>query len=218
MPHNLRLSRGRAIPRDIMQIGIILMSNIETLGTRIAKAMIKGDEVKAKADESTLDKVCSEVIKAARSGITKADLKPLRASIIAQYIEAGNEESSAKVQASQVMRLVKVAANLDKKLSEYHDINTVEDGIATLEMVASAASSTSLKTCYEGLAVPTDDVASDDEVAAESESSEPLAKDAPEIQHLFSEFLQKAFDNGHTKMEIAHYLAQVSIDLHRDAS
>jgi hypothetical protein len=194
------------------------MSNIETLGTRIAKAMIKGDEAIAKANESTLDKVCNEVIKAARSGITKADLKPLRASIIAQYIEAGNEESSAKVQASQVMRLVKVAANLDKKLSEYHDINTVEDGIATLEMVASAASSTSLKTCYEGLAVPTDDVASDEEVAAESESNEPLAKDAPEIQHLFSEFLQKAFDNGHTKMEIAQYLAQVSIDLHRDAS
>lgn len=218
MPHNLRLSRGRAIPRDITQIGIILMSNIETLGTRIAKAMIKGDEAIAKANESTLDKVCNEVIKAARSGITKADLKPLRASIVSQYIEAGNEESSAKVQASQVMRLVKVAANLDKKLSEYHAINTVEDGIATLEMVASAASSTSLKTCYEGLAVPSDDVASDEEIAAESESSEPLAKDAPEIQHLFSEFLQKAFDNGHTKMEIAQYLAQVSIDLHRDAS
>lgn len=194
------------------------MSNIETLGTRIAKAMIKGDEAIAKANESTLDKVCNEVIKAARSGITKADLKPLRASIVSQYIEAGNEESSAKVQASQVMRLVKVAANLDKKLSEYHAINTVEDGIATLEMVASAASSTSLKTCYEGLAVPSDDVASDEEIAAESESSEPLAKDAPEIQHLFSEFLQKAFDNGHTKMEIAQYLAQVSIDLHRDAS
>lgn len=194
------------------------MSNIETLATRIAKAMIKGDEVKAKADESTLDKVCDEVIKAARAGITKADLKPLRAGIVFQYVEAGNVEASAKVQASQVMRLVKVAANLDKKLSEYHGINTVEEGIATLEMVASAASSTSLKTCYEGLAVPTDDVASDDEVAAESESNEPLAKDAPEIQHLFSEFLQKAFDNGHTKMEIAQYLAQVSIDLHRDAS
>lgn len=194
------------------------MSNIETLGTRIAKAMIKGDEVKAKADESTLDKVCDEVIKAARAGITKADLKPLRASIVSQYVEAGNAEASANTQASQVMRLVKVAANLDKKLSEYHGINTVDDGIATLEMVASAASSTSLKTCYEGLAVPTDDVASDEEVVAESESSEPLAKDAPEIQHLFSEFLQKAFDNGHTKMEIAQYLAQVSIDMHRDAS
>jgi len=194
------------------------MSNIETLGTRIAKAMIKGDEAIAKANESTLDKVCDEVIKAARAGITKADLKPLRASIVSQYVGAGNAEASANTQASQVMRLVKVAANLDKKLSEYHGINTVEDGIATLEMVASAASSTSLKTCYEGLAVPSDDVASDDEVAAETESSEPLAKDAPEIQHLFSEFLQKAFDNGHTKMEIAQYLAQVSIDLHRDVS
>ena len=194
------------------------MSNIETLGTRIAKAMIKGDEAIAKANESTLDKVCDEVIKAARAGITKADLKPLRASIVSQYVGAGNAEASANTQASQVMRLVKVAANLDKKLSEYHGINTVDDGIATLEMVASAASSTSLKTCYEGLAVPTDDVASDEEVVAESESSEPLAKDAPEIQHLFSEFLQKAFDNGHTKMEIAQYLAQVSIDMHRDAS
>jgi type II secretory pathway component PulF len=195
------------------------MSNIETLATRIAKAMIKGDEAIAKANESTLDKVCDEVIKAARSSITKVDLKPLRAGIVSQYVEAGNAEASANTQASQVMRLVKVAANLDKKLSEYHDINTVEDGIATLEMVASAASSTSLKTCYEALGIPKDEeVASDDEVAAESESSEPLAKDAPEIQHLFSEFLQKAFDNGHTKMEIAQYLAQVSIDMHRDAS
>jgi phage terminase small subunit len=195
------------------------MSNIETLATRIAKAMIKGDEAIAKANESTLDKVCDEVIKAARSSITKVDLKPLRAGIVSQYVEAGNAEASANTQASQVMRLVKVAANLDKKLSEYHDINTVEDGIATLEMVASAASSTSLKTCYEALGIPKDEeVTSDDEVAAESESSEPLAKDAPEIQHLFSEFLQKAFDNGHTKMEIAQYLAQVSIDMHRDAS
>ena len=217
MPLNERYSKGRAIPRDITQIGIILMSNIETLGTRIAKAMIKGDEAIAKANESTLDKICSEVIKAAQSGITRKDLKPLRASIVNQYVEAGNEESSAKVQASQVMRLVKVAANLDKKLSEYHQISTVEDGVLVLETAQSRTPS--LRLCYEALGIPKDEeVASDDEVAAESESNEPLAKDAPEIQHLFSEFLQKAFDNGHTKMEIAHYLAQVSIDLHRDAS
>ena len=117
------------------------MSNIETLGTRIAKAMIKGDEAIAKAHESTLDKICDEVIKAARSGITKADLKPLRASIVSQYVEAGNEESSAKVQASQVMRLVKVAANLDKKLSEHHDIKTVDDGVVTLEMASANSTS-----------------------------------------------------------------------------
>lgn len=193
------------------------MSNIETLGTRIAKAMIKGDEVKAKADESTLDKVCDEVIKAARAGITKADLKPLRASIVSQYVGAGNAEASANTQASQVMRLVKVAANLDKKLSEYHEIKDIDDGVSIL--CTAADNSTSLKTCYEALGIPKDEeIASDEEIAAESESSEPLAKDAPEIQHLFSEFLQKAFDNGHTKMEIAQYLAQVSIDMHRDAS
>ena len=192
------------------------MTNIETLGTRIAKAMIKRDDQIAKANETTLDKVVSEVIKAAQSGITRKDLKPLRASIIAQYIDAGNEESSAKVQASQVMRLVKVAANLDKKLSEHHQIQTIDDGILTLETAAS--NSTSLKTCYEKLAVPSDDVASDDEVAAESKSSEPTANDASPIGHLFSEFLQKAYDNGHTKFEIAHYLAEVSIQLHQDAA
>ena len=191
------------------------MSNIETLGTRIAKAMIKGDEAVAKANESTLDKVCSEVRKAAESGITKADLKPLRASIIAQYVEADNSEESAKVQASQVMRLVKVAANLDKKLSEHHEIKTVEDGLLVLE--TAQCRSTSLKTCYEALAIPkAEDVASDEE--ATEETKEPTANEASEIGHLFSEFLQKAFENGHTKMEVAHYLAQVSIDLHRDAS
>ena len=191
------------------------MSNIETLGTRIAKAMIKENDQIAKARLTTLEKVGNEVIKAAQAGITKADLKPLRASIIVQYVEAGNEESSAKVQASQVMRLVKVAANLDKKLSEYHEIQTIDDGIAVMSNAVSYA--TSLKTAYEALAIPnTDDVATDEEAA--EETSEPLAKDAPEIQHLFSEFLQKAFDNGHTKMEIAQYLAQVSIDLHRDVS
>lgn len=193
------------------------MSNIETLGTRIAKAMIKGDDAVAKANLSTLEKVANEVIKAAKSGITKADLKPLRASIVSQYVEAGNEESSAKVQASQVMRLVKVAANLDKKLSEHHQIQTIDDGILTLETAAD--NSTSLKTCYEALGIPKDEeVASDEEVAAESESSEPLASEASEIGHLFSEFLQKAFDNGHTKFEIAHYLAEVSIQLHQDAA
>lgn len=192
------------------------MSNIETLGTRIAKAMIKGDDAVAKAHVSTLNKVCDEVVKAARAGITKADLKPLRASIIAQYIEAGNEESSAKVQASQVMRLVKVAANLDKKLSEYHEIQTIDDGVSIL--CTAADNSTSLKTCYEWLAIPkTEDVA-DDAEASDEGSSEPLASEASEIGHLFSEFLQKAFENGHTKMEVAHYLAQVSIDLHREAA
>lgn len=191
------------------------MSNIETLGTRIAKAMIKGDDTIAKAHQSTLDKVCDEVIKAARAGITKADLKPLRASIVTQYVEAGNEESSAKVQASQVMRLVKVAANLDKKLSDHHEIKTVDDGIATLEMTS--ANSTSLKTCYEALGIPkAEEVATDEE--ATEETKEPTANEASEIGHLFSEFMQKAFDNGHTKLEIAHYLAQVSIDLHREAS
>lgn len=191
------------------------MSNIETLGTRIAKAMIKGDEAIAKAHESTLDKVCAEVIKAAQSGITKADLKPLRASIVNQYIEAGNEKASADTQASQVMRLVKVAANLDKKLSDHHEIKTVDDGVATLE--AAAANSTSLKTCYEALGITKGEEVATDEEATE-ETSEPTANEASEIGHLFSEFLQKAFDNGHTKMEIAHYLAQVSIDLHREAS
>ena len=191
------------------------MSNIETLGTRIAKAMIKEDDAVAKARLTTLEKVGNEVIKAAQSGITKADLKPLRASIIAQYVEAGNEESSAKVQASQVMRLIKVAANLDKKLSEHHGIKTIEDGLDILRTAASTA--TSLKTCYEALGIPkADDVATDEE--ANEETKEPTASEADEIVHLFSEFLQKAFENGHTKMEIAHYLAQVSIDLHRDAS
>ena len=191
------------------------MSNIETLGPRIAKAMIKEDDAVAKARLTTLEKVGNEVIKAAQSGITKADLKPLRASIIAQYVEAGNEESSAKVQASQVMRLIKVAANLDKKLSEHHGIKTIEDGLDILRTAASTA--TSLKTCYEALGIPkADDVATDEE--ANEETKEPTASEADEIGHLFSEFLQKAFENGHTKMEIAHYLAQVSIDLHRDAS
>ena len=193
------------------------MTNIETLGTRIAKAMIKGDEAVAKANESTLDKVCGEIVKAANAGITKNDLKPLRASIVSQYIEAGNEESSAKVQASQVMRLVKVAANLDKKLSEYHQISTIEDGLLVLE--TAQCRTPSLRLCYEALGIPKDEeVATDEDVAAESESSEPTANDANPIGHLFSEFMQKAFDNGHTKMEIAQYLAQVSIDLHRDAS
>ncbi len=193
------------------------MTNIETLGTRIAKAMIKGDEAVAKANESTLDKVCTEVSKAAQAGITKNDLKPLRASIVTQYTDAGNEESSAKVQASQVMRLVKVAANLDKKLSEYHDIKTIEDGLLVLE--TAQCRTPSLRLCYEALGIPKDEeVATDAEVASESESSEPTANDANPIGHLFSEFMQKAFDNGHTKMEIAQYLAQVSIDLHRDAS
>lgn len=193
------------------------MTNIETLGTRIAKAMIKGDEAVAKANESTLDKVCAEVAKAAQAGITKNDLKPLRASIVTQYIEAGNEESSAKVQASQVMRLVKVAANLDKKLSEYHQISTIEDGLLVLE--TAQCRTPSLRLCYEALGIPKDEeVASDAEVEAESEASEPTSDNANPIGHLFSEFMQKAFDNGHTKMEIAHYLAQVSIDLHRDAS
>ena len=193
------------------------MTNIETLGTRIAKAMIKGDEAVAKANESTLDKVCGEIVKAANAGITRNDLKPLRASIVSQYIDAGNEESSAKVQASQVMRLVKVAANLDKKLSEYHQINTIEDGLLVLE--TAQCRTPSLRLCYEALGIPKDEeVATEEEVAAESESSEPTANDANPIGHLFSEFMQKAFDNGHTKMEIAQYLAQVSIDLHRDAS
>lgn len=193
------------------------MTNIETLGTRIAKAMIKGDEAVAKANESTLDKVCGEIVKAANAGITKNDLKPLRASIVTQYIDAGNEESSAKVQASQVMRLVKVAANLDKKLSKYHDIKTIEDGLLVLE--TAQCRTPSLRLCYEALGIPKDEeVATDEEVSSESESSEPTENDANPIGHLFSEFMQKAFDNGHTKMEIAHYLAQVSIDLHRDAS
>ena len=183
------------------------MSNIETLGTRIAKAMIKGDEVKAKADESTLDKVCDEVIKAARAGITKADLKPLRASIVSQYVGAGNAKESANTQASQVMRLVKVAANLDKKLSEHHQIQTIDDGILTLE--TASTNSTSLKTCYEWLAVPSDDVASDEEVAAESESSEPLASEAPALRHLLSEFVQKAHDAGYTNDEIKALVAEV---------
>lgn len=184
------------------------MSNIETLGTRIARAMIKGDEAISKANYSTLEKVANEVVKAAQSGITKADLKPLRASIVNQYVEAGNEESSAKVQASQVMRLIKVAANLDKKLSEHHGIKTVDDGVQALENAA--LNSTSLKTCYEALGIPKADESAEggeaDTDTAEKETTEPTANEAPALRHLYSEFVQKAHDAGYTNDEIKEFI------------
>ena len=188
------------------------MTNIETFGNRIANAYGKRDDQIAKIESSTLTKISVEVIKAARHGITKVDLKTIRAAFVATYVGKGNSEDSANTQASQLMRLLKVAANLDKKLSEHWGIKTVDDGIAVLERIV--AESTSLRNCYENLAIPkaADDGGDGDGDTGDGDTGEVMASDAQDPLTLLTGYISACKKHSVTPDEVFNLFQRVAAD------
>jgi hypothetical protein len=117
---------------------------------------------------------------------------------------ATTNKDSVKTLKSRMARIVKVMLASDKKLNEYHKLSKPADGHKLVAKLAKQCDG--IAPLYKALAVPSAGKADGD---GESEGSEPTANEAKSLAELYAEFTGAAMNNGHTKDDIAAFLATV---------
>jgi hypothetical protein len=172
---------------------------------------IKGaGAIVAKAQLDAEKKPVAAMIKGLADVKTKEDTAEFIGGYEGGLIAGGKSEASVKVMISRARRIAKIWTATDKKLNDFHGINSPADGQALIK--DTAKDSGGLTELYEKLAPKEQESAPDTdqgEPDAEMESSsEPLASEAPKLSHLLSEFVQKAHENGYTNDEIKAIVAE----------
>ena len=119
---------------------------------------------------------------------------------------ATTNKDSVKTLKSRMARIVKVMLASDKKLNEFHKLSKPADGQKLVAKLAKQCDG--ILPLYKALAVPSAGKAEGDS-EGEGEGSEPTAKDAKDLPTLYAEFMGEAMNNGHTKDDIAAFLATV---------
>jgi hypothetical protein len=117
---------------------------------------------------------------------------------------ATTNKDSVKTLKSRMARIVKVMLASDKKLNEFHKLSKPADGQKLVAKLAKQCDG--ILPLYKALAVPTAGKADGE---SESEGSEPTANEAKSLAELYAEFTGAAMNNGHTKDDIAAFLATV---------
>jgi len=121
---------------------------------------------------------------------------------------ATTNKDSVKTLKSRMARIVKVMLASDNKLNEFHKISKPADGQKLVAKLSKQCDG--ILPLYKALAVPSAGKAEGDS-EGEGEGSEPNAKDAKDLPTLYAEFMGKALNNGHTKDEIAVFLASLNL-------
>lgn len=187
------------------------MTQIEHKANAIAvavrTAIASADKAIDKARQSELDKIVKLID---TKDVTKADLKPIRASLIEYYTERSTDGKGkgAANQASRVTRLFKVAFNLDKKLCEAWGVSTPDEGKALLHRLIDENGIKSVKGLAEALTPPSNetDAESDD---TESDS-ELLDKDSQNPLELLAGYIANCKKHSHTPDEVFNLIQQLS--------
>jgi len=188
------------------------MTQIETKANPIAvavrTAIASADKAIDKARQSELDKILKLID---TKDVTKADLKPIRASLIEYYTERSTDGKGkgAANQASRVTRLFKVAFNLDKKLCEAWGVSTPDEGKALLHRLIDEKSIKSVKGLAEALTPPSTETESES-TETESESTELLDKDSQNPLELLAGYFANCKKHSHTPDEVFNLIQQVS--------
>lgn len=114
-------------------------------------------------------------------------------------------DGSKDSRASMVRTILKVATGLDAKLCEYHKVKTPAAGqkVVKAKMDKGAKGIDSLA---KALRIP-----SAGKADGEGEGSEPTANDAKNLADLWSTFMGEAMKNGHTKDDIAAFIATLDL-------
>ena len=112
-------------------------------------------------------------------------------------------KDSVKTLKSRMARIVKVMIASDKKLNEFHKIDKPADGQKLVAKLAKKCDG--LAPMYKALAIPSAGTA---EGEGEGDS-EPTAKDAMSLADLWAKFQGEAMNHGHTKDDIAAFIATV---------
>ena len=173
---------------------------------------IKGaGAIVAKAQLDAEKKPVAAMIKGLADVKTKEDTAEFIGGYEGGLIAGGKSEASVKVMISRARRIAKIWTATDKKLNDFHGINSPAAGQARIK--DTAKESGGLTELYEKLAPKEQEITPDTDQGAEdaeteSSSSEPLASEAPKLSHLLSEFVQKAHENGYTNDEIKAIVAE----------
>ena len=187
------------------------MTQIEHKANAIAvavrTAIASADKAIDKARQSELDKIVKLID---TKDVTKADLKPIRASLIEYYTDRSTDGQGkgAANQASRVTRLFKVAFNLDKKLCEAWGVSTPDEGKALLHRLIDENGIKSVKGLAEALTPPSDEAESESD---ETESdSELLDKDSQNPLELLAGYIANCKKHSHTPDEVFNLIQQLS--------
>jgi hypothetical protein len=187
------------------------MTQIEHKANAIAvavrTAIASADKAIDKARQSELDKIVKLID---TKDVTKADLKPIRASLIEYYTERSTDGQGkgAANQASRVTRLFKVAFNLDKKLCESWGVSTPDEGKALLHRLIDENGIKSVKGLAEALTPPSNET---DAESDETESdSELLDKDSQNPLELLAGYIANCKKHSHTPDEVFNLIQQLS--------
>ena len=191
------------------------MTQIEHKANAIAvavrTAIASADKAIDKARQSELDKIVKLID---TKDVTKADLKPIRLSLIEYYTERskekGGEGKGAANAASRVTRLFKVAFNLDKKLCEAWSVSTPEEGKALLHRLIDENGIKSVKGLAEALTPPSAAEPESESTGDESESSELLDKDSQNPLELLAGYIANCKKHSHTPDEVFNLIQQLS--------
>lgn len=109
---------------------------------------------------------------------------------------------SKDTQTSMVRTVLKVATAQDKKLCEYHKVKTPAAGQKVVQKQIDKGAK-GIDSLSKALRIPSAGKAESDGEA------EPTAKDAKDLPTLWAQFTGEAMNNGHTKDDIAAFVATV---------
>lgn len=111
---------------------------------------------------------------------------------------------SKDTQTSMIRTVLKVATGLDKKLCDYHKVKTPAAGQKVVQKHIDKGAK-GIDSLSKALRIPS---AGKADSAGESE---PTAKDAKDLATLWSTFMGDALTNGHTKDDIAAFIATLDL-------
>ena len=115
--------------------------------------------------------------------------------------------TGADAMTSMVRCILKVATGLDAKMCDYHKVKTPAQGQKVVkDKMAKGANG--IDSLAKALRIPSAGKAEGD---SEGEGSEPTANDAKNLADLWSTFMGEALKNGHTKDDIAAFIATLDL-------
>lgn len=189
------------------------MTQIETKANPIAvairTAVQSADKAIDKAKATELEKIMKVID---TKSVTKADLKPIRASLIDYYTGRSKDGKGAGAanQASRVTRLLKVAFNLDKKLCEAWEVSTPDEGKALLHRLIDEQDIKSVKALAEALTPPTAEAGEGEGDGEGDDSGEMKDADVQNPLELLAGYFATCKKHSHTPDEVFNLIQQVS--------
>jgi hypothetical protein len=176
-------------------------SRIKTAGAKVAKIQLEADK---KPMAALFEGIASHVK-------TKEDIQAFLTGYAESLEHGGITTGSVKVMKSRANRIAQVMTATNKKLCEFHDVNTREDGIKLVAELMARPKAGGITAVFEALAPKLTDQEQGSEADTEAETGEPTEAEKSDIAKLFAGFVNNAHNNGYTNSEIMEYLGTVKL-------